>query len=225
MNGAFFLLIDWLNLENLDELLSYVRDREIKANGTFSEADIRCMTFYATHYSDRQVLNFQINPVNPVNHVICILHTEIISRLLFCQFVKSSLLLTSAGMNINVDVPLAITDSFDFIDTHFHLDMLIQRLHKPTQNLLTFRTIQDKISPATKNNLLFGIANYVYPYHWQFWKNQVDENKKVKVTFGIHPHVAARGTSNRQQQQLSQYIHNNNQCIAVGETGLNFTTE
>ena len=230
MNGAFFRLIDWLNLENLGELLSYIRDREIKANGTFSEADIRCMTFHATHYSDRQVLNFQINPVK---HVICILHTEIISRLLLrckterrlSQFVRSSLLLTLAGININVDVPLAITDSFDFIDKHFYLDMLIQRLHKPIQNLLTFRTIQDKISRATKNNLLFGIAHYVYPYHWQFWKNQVDENKKVKVTFGIHPHVAARGISNRQQQQLSQYIHNNNQCIAVGETGLNFTTE
>jgi len=84
MNGAFYLLIDWLNLENLEDLLNYVRDREIQARGTFSKADIRCMTLLRSR-TERKT---------------------------------SSRLLTSAG--IIVDVSLAITDSFHFIDTHFH---------------------------------------------------------------------------------------------------------
>lgn len=227
MNGAFYLLIHWLNLENLDDLLTYVRERKIQARGTFSEADIRCMTFYTKHYSDQQVQRFQINPVN---HVICIMHTEIISRLLIRiktdrrlqHFTKSHRQLTSSGMNINAEIPLTITESFEFIDTHFHLDSLAQKLHRPTSSPFTFQSIQDLIAPNCKNQLLYGIANYVYPYHWQSWQEQVD-NDKIRTTFGIHPHIAARGTTKRQQQQLEKYIKTE-KCIAIGETGLDYTT-
>ncbi|CAC5401381.1 tatD [Mytilus coruscus] len=139
-------------------------------------------------------------------------------------FKDSSCLLTSSGMNVQVDVPATITTSFEFIDSHFHLDLILQKIQTPTGDYHSFDDLQQLVvSNFTKNELLFGIANYVFPHHWRQWEKQVDNSPKIKVTFGVHPHIAARGISHRQKQELAKYILSD-QCVAVGETGLDYTT-
>ena len=79
MNGAFYLLLDWLRLESLHDLYQYLHSREIKAHGTFTSNEKRCMEFYAMNYSIHPQSQFSINPPS---HLITVFHCEIITRLL-----------------------------------------------------------------------------------------------------------------------------------------------
>jgi hypothetical protein len=71
---------------------------------------------------------------------------------------------------------LEFPELFEFIDTHFHLDVLIRRL-KTICKELNFDEVEGMLGPFHQHYLLFGIANYVYPSSWQCWREQVKGNK------------------------------------------------
>ncbi|XP_063404749.1 3'-5' ssDNA/RNA exonuclease TatD-like [Mytilus trossulus] len=86
--------------------------------------------------------------------------------------------------------------------------------------------MSSRISPAEHNNTFYyGVANYVFTEHWDSWSVQVGAAKSVYVSFGIYPHIAARGVSHKQLEDLDHLL-GNYKCVyvAVGEIGLDFTT-
>ena len=43
-----------------------------------------------------------------------------------------------------------------------------------------------------KIHLPFVIANYVYPTKWDFIGDRMREDPRIKLTFGIHPHMITK---------------------------------
>lgn len=185
------------------------------------------MRFYSRFYSNTPT---EIFTINPPNHVICVLHFEIITRLLqrcrtptrLQQFVDSKNRLTTVGPEIRLVTPIQHQTYYNFIDAHFHLDKLIARVRSSTTNL-DFDDIEKMITPFHEHHLLFGIANYVFPYNWHLWKEQTNLNDRIKTTFGIHPHLATFGIPNYQWRSLNEYLHSP-QRVAIGETGIDYTS-
>jgi TatD DNase family protein len=118
---------------------------------------------------------------------------------------------------------LEFPELFEFIDTHFHLDVLIRRL-KTICKELNCDEVEGMLGPFHQHYLLFGIANYVYPSSWQCWREQVNGNSRIRLTFGIHPHMTVSGVSSRMWRDLHQLIQEPI-CVAVGETGLDCTSD
>jgi hypothetical protein len=105
MNGASYLLLDWLKLESLHDLYQYLHSWELRVHGTFTPNEKRCMGFYAMFYCTYPQSRFSINLPN---HVITASHCAIITRLLLrcqtrdrlIQFTKTCRRLTSRGSEI-----------------------------------------------------------------------------------------------------------------------------
>jgi hypothetical protein len=85
------------------------------------------------------------------------------------------------------------------------LDALIHKL-KTSSKELNFDEVEGMLGPFHRHYLLFGIANYVYPSSWQFWREQVNGNSRIRLTFGIHPHMTVSGVSSRMWRDLHQLI-------------------
>ena len=230
INGSLYLLLTWLELETLEDLLHYVKNRKLTegVQGSFTPQEIRCMRYYAINYSSNPYPNYR---VDKPNHVICLIHFEIITRLLnrvrtesrLETFKQSTKCLTSEGLNISVDIPPEITQ-FEFIDTHFHLDLIVQRLSRPTLDAINFKQLETDIIHFNPNNICkFAIANYVFPHNWDLWTDQLNKHPSVRTTFGVHPHIASKGVSERQKRKLKQLV-STRECVGVGETGLDYTT-
>jgi Tat protein secretion system quality control protein TatD with DNase activity len=112
-------------------------------------------------------------------------------------------------------MPLSDLELPEFIDTHFHLDVLIRKL-KTMCKELNFDEVEGMLGPFHQHHLLFGIANYVYPSLWQCWREQVNTHSRIRLTFGIHSHMTLSSRMWRDLHQLMQEPI----CVAVGETGL-----
>ena len=40
-----------------------------------------------------------------------------------------------------------------------------------------------------KYQLLYDVANYVFPKYWTMWRRKVQDDRQLRVTFGVHPHL------------------------------------
>lgn len=103
------------------------------------------------------------------------------------------------------------------VDSHFHLDQMFARG-------IISECLEVFSSPAKVGQfqLLYAVANYVFPKHWSLWESQVSKNKQVRVTFEIHPHLASR-TSLDMLSELRKLVALP-ECIAVGLIGIDMTT-
>jgi Tat protein secretion system quality control protein TatD with DNase activity len=115
---------------------------------------------------------------------------------------------------------LELPELFEFIDTHFHLDVLIRKL-KTMCKELNFDEVEGMLGPFHQHHLLFGIANYAYPSLWQCWREQVNTHSRIRLTFGIHSHMTVSSRMWRDLHQLMQEPI----CVAVGETGFGYTSK
>lgn len=223
INGCLHLLCSWFECDGLEGLLQYVIGRRlfVGIRSTFSEQETQLLTFYATNYSPEDNYNLC---VNPPNHVVCLTNWEIMATLLRRlgpayqeTFLNHRECLTYEGNAIAgpVDKPY---EPFLFVDSHFHLDLILQRMRY--RNFLHLESI---VSPHSDPGFYYGVANYVFPNQWNKWAAQVGAASRVYVSFGIHPHVAAAGVSSAQMGDL-QVLTCNYRCVALGETGFDFTT-
>ena len=151
------------------------------------------MMFYVENYSPRLVpyLTFK-----PPNHVACFTNWELMASLLrrvspSCQeqFPHHQQYLTYEGSSVTA--PISVPEEpFFFVDSHFHLDLILQRLR-----LGTFCHLSETIAPSDNHGFYYGVANYVFPKHWKNWLRQLGFCRTVYASFGIHPHVAAKGVT------------------------------
>ena len=109
-------------------------------------------------------------------------------------------------------------EPFRFVDSHFHLDLVLQRLR-----MRNFLHLNSVIAPSEEHGFYFGVANYVSPKHWSSWALLVDAARTVYVTFGKHPHIASFGVSEGQLRELDSLLESL-RCVAAGEIGLDYTT-
>ncbi|CAC5412863.1 tatD [Mytilus coruscus] len=109
----------------------------------------------------------------------------------------------SSKINIQMLVQCALTLQLDML---WILDTCLQ---------LIFQYFQQ---------LLIWIANYVFPNNWKCWPDQSNQHPSVRVTFGIHPHIAGNGISGRLKSLLKKLIRNP-ECVGIRETGLDYTTK
>ena len=100
-----------------------------------------------------------------------------------------------------------------------HLDKLSNRKDMPLLDLETMKT-------DMKIYLPFVIAHYVYSIKWDFIGDRVWEDPRIKLTFGIHPHMIAKAPFSAaidQSRHLEEMLGRYPEAIEIGEVGLDFT--
>lgn len=224
VNGALHSLKEWLNCPDLEGLLQFVIDRKLYTDvrSGFSEQEHQLVLFYVQNYSPD---GLAVVTTNPPNHPGSLTNWELTAALLMqiteeqrTAFIDQMTYLTYEGSCITSPVPVP-SDPFVFIDSHFHLDLILKRLH-----FSSFLGMSSKLAPEDSNNCFYyGVANYVFPKHWDSWVNQVGAAKNVFVSFGIHPHEAANGVTPKQISDVD-HLAGNMKCVAIGEIGLDYTS-
>ncbi|CAG2204196.1 unnamed protein product [Mytilus edulis] len=152
VSGSLHLVKSWFGLTDLEGLLQYVLDRQLHETVTsgFSDQEQQLLVFYAQNYSPDRLSHIS---ANPPNHVISLTNWEIMTSLLrrVGPAQQQSLLscdkfVTYEGAWIVDTVPVLL-EPFVFVDSHFHLDLILKRLH-----FNTFLHMSSQISPAEHNN-------------------------------------------------------------------------
>ena len=187
----------------------------------YSSQEEQLLLFYANNYSPESVAYIS---VNPPNHVVAITNWEIMGALLRRlgtgyqkAFLEYRAYLTYEGKDVTEPLP-EFEETFFFVDSHFHLDLVLQRLR-----FRDFHHFQSKIAPTEGHGFYYGIANYVFPQHWNKWAVQVGAASNIYVSFGVHPHIAANGVSEGMLCDL-EFLSSNYKCVAIGEIGLDTTS-
>ncbi|XP_052692801.1 uncharacterized protein LOC128171088 [Crassostrea angulata] len=210
VNGSLHLLGKWVGVDTLEQLLNFVVAHQLYPPvGHFTDTEIRLMSFYARHYSNHVPSQFQ---TSPPNHVICITHWQVLCTVLRQLSPEKHNLFRTSRQSCGGLNNFAVV-----VDSHFHLDQMFARgIISECSEVFS--------SPASLGQfqLLYAVANYVFPKHWSLWESQVSKNKQVRVTFGIHPHLSSR-TSLDMLSELRRLVALP-ECIAVGEIGIDMTT-
>ena len=152
--------------------------------------------------------------VSPPNHLVCILHWKIVVNLLHwirdqtaydvCQF-KSFF-----GPFLSPVFNLLPGPEIKFVDSHCHLDKIIQTIGVDRLSILEFN-----LSP-----LQFCVSNFVFPTRWKlikYFKNL----RFIHSTIGVHPHAVIPGEEQRQVTEVAHHLKGGD-FIGVGEVGLDF---
>ncbi|CAC5376683.1 tatD [Mytilus coruscus] len=224
VTGCLHRVKSWFDCYDLDSLLQFVIDRRLNesVNSGFNDQEQQLLVYFAQNYSPNRLSHIT---ANPPNHVISLTNWEIMASLLRRVGPTQQQSLMAPGGYVTYEGSLILdpvpspSEPFLFVDSHFHLDLVLKRLH-----FKTFLHMSSEMSPAENNNsFYYGIANYVFPNHWNDWAVQVGVAHSVYVSFGIHPHIAAKGVTTNQLEDL-EYLLGSYKCVAVGEIGLDFTT-
>jgi Tat protein secretion system quality control protein TatD with DNase activity len=190
----------------------------------FIEDDIHCMRIFEWCAATVPTHRFSIHPPNSVAslchwRILAILISKLPSRCRaeVCEFNTST---TYTGTLVNtVDSPLFIRqDILKFIDSHFHLDKLCVK----GSDMANFNLLEAKLG-KTGYLLTNGIANCVFPDHWEAMEHLLDQEQgRIRYTFGVHPHLVR---SIRWNWSDLERLIQHPQCIAVGEVGFDDTTQ
>ena len=224
VNGVFHLMKTWFGCTDLEDLLQYVLGRMMHdgVRSSFNEQEHQLVLFYVQVYSPDGLSQIT---VNPPNHVISLTNWELMTTMLRRVGPQQQQSLVSCYSQLTYEghpmtAPVSSpAEPFLFVDAHFHLDLVQKRLH-----FNSFLHMESKMSPANNNNsFYYGIANYVFPHHWNHGDVQVGPARSVYVSFGIHPHVAAQGVTSKQLEDLD-FLLGNHKCVTVGEIGLDYAS-
>lgn len=224
INGSLHQLRKWFDCRDLEDLLQYVIGRTlyVDVKSGFSEQEHQLLLSYVESYSPDGLSHIT---ANPPNHPVSLTNWEIMATLLRRlgpnqqkSLAEHEEYLTYEGNPITEPV-ISPSEPFIFVDSHFHLDLVLKRLH-----FRNFMHMSSELAPPDNNNsFYYGIANYVFTNNWDSWAVQVGAAKQVYVSFGIHPHEAAKGVTKKQLADL-EYLAGNERCVAIGEIGLDYTT-
>lgn len=225
MLDSFHQLRMWLECETLDDLVTYILDRELYTfvRSSFISQDLQLLTFFAESYCPTTK---PIYTCNPPNHLVSIFNWELVAVLLSRVgtqkqqiFLEHCQQMTYEGANIvNPEPALQSEEPLMFIDSHFHLDQILRRMR-----LRNFSHLQSVVAPSCAQGFYYGIANGVFPSCCNNWQGDIGYARGVYVSFGIHPHIAAKGITKRQFAHIDS-LTDIPLCVAVGEIGLDFTT-
>ena len=221
MNGIFLFIVQELGLGTLQDLLTLVASMESPPTSlSFSEEEC----FFLREYDRRAglepwgIMDYSTFP--PVR-IIQLTHFSYMANFILPNLTEAARIAFKSVMrytNLEGSSPSSGHPllNMGIIDSHFHMDSLPAELLTPQQVLLN--------SMTSKFNLLFGIANYVYPSRWSVIRNQMRMNPQLKFTLGIHPHLITMDNYESQFQKLERKLEEFPEALGIGEIGLDHTT-
>ena len=120
--------------------------------------------------------------------------------------------------NIDGSIPPSGHPLFKYytIDSHFHLDKLIDQLGN------TFRELETLSKPTV--TLLYAIANFGYPSKWKLIPHLLGMDPRISFTLGVHPHLLYSNNEEFHFPSLVRELEKNPAALTVGEVELDFTT-
>lgn len=226
VNGVLHVICYHLGVDTLNALLQHVLREHLYPeyeSSSFLSSEVEILKLFEEE-NDLPVSEVYI--VSPPNSIASLLHWRTL-MIIMNVFVPSTLCVLAtqdkmfhfSGIRISdIDslgmVEEVVKDIKTFADSHFHLDLLLKR---------TGHSSFDKLEASFGNagyNLQFGVANYVYPAHWDKVKDQVGSETRIGVTFGLHPHLVR--TSLNQVDRLKDLL-TMECCVGFGEVGLDYT--
>ena len=155
----------------------------------------------------------------PPNSIASMLHWEILINLMriLTQGVREEII-SFQDEGIPTDNTVKAPTSFEFIDTHGHLDMLLTRTRQDAlKDLENTTEIQE-----SEVKLLGIVSNFVYPHHWKSYK-AISKDERVKISFGIHPRMFVYHSQIKNYLQELETLLVLPNVVGIGEVGLGLT--
>ena len=222
MNGLFLFMSRELGLNSSTDLLTLAAAQHLPKTLKISEEEY----FYFREFDLRaglEPLSIGGYMTLPPTRLCIIGHPAVMTALLAkftvqsrSAFVRYAEYLQFDGSSPSLGFPQM---KMGIIDSHCHLDKLSNR---KDMTLLDLETMETDI----KIHLPFVIANYVYPTKWDFIGDRVREDPRIKLTFGIHPHMIVKAPFSAaidQSRRLEEMLGRHPEAVGIGEVGLDFT--
>ena len=227
MNGVFLFLQECLHLPSPLALVEYVVSNGLLPATTqnpFSTAapeDILLMRFYEEFNYLPSSAGFSLEPPIPL---IALSHWRILSNLLSRVSSEARVAFRNLHQYRSLDGRYLMVPDMEssntmpmvFVDSHFHLDKMLE------DGQDTLQEFENSLENRDSGLILqFGIANCVYPTMWQRAIRYMGQDQRVRFTFGIHPHCArtTRATASHLESKLQL-----DGCVGLGEIGLDHTS-
>lgn len=218
VNGFFLLISRSLGLPSINSLIEYVVAEQLFTPlPGFSEEE----GFFVREYDRLAGLAINQNlSSNPPNRISQLLHFRVLANLLQKVNPEDRTRLRTTLNYVNPDGSSPQLDhpilSYSVIDSHFHLEMLVDRSRK------SFRELE--VSHSTVN-LVHAIANFVYPSKWSKIPGLMATDSRLRLSLGVHPHLIQLNNVEIMFNRLQNELRKHPSAVAVGEVGLDFTTQ
>lgn len=128
-----------------------------------------------------------------------------------------------ASLPVSLAAASSVSGDLEFVDSHFHLDLLLRDVRLPS-----FQAAERRfMSSGTRETMVRGVANYVFPLFFSKIDSQMGENPRLVYTIGVHP-KAVWGFEKAALAKLLVTLAGHlcrAQCVALGEVGLDFTKQ
>ncbi|MES9884743.1 MAG: TatD family hydrolase [Sedimenticola sp.] len=210
---TFFLDIQvYLDLTSLADLLPYLLQHQlyqplyVSSQPPFTADEITLLHKGSTFLNLPDVTCFT---VSPPNHLLSILHWRNIMILV-------SHLPVHAQTSLRHCQPPTPPTFPSYVDSHFHLDILLKKTSTHSYNQLEQRVSQGG------TQISHAISNYVFPSSWPLIDAQVADDSSVYCTIGVHPHLVGSDWEARLAQM--KQILGCRSFVGIGEVGLDFTS-
>ncbi|XP_062605129.1 putative deoxyribonuclease TATDN2 [Saccostrea cucullata] len=225
MNGLLHRICYHIGLGSLDNLLCFVVEKHLyvetinPAASDFTDGEVELLNLYE---DANGLARSQCFSIHPPTSVASLVHWRIICNLLQLllpagqrDVIATMQELTFSGNLLAPVLSLSRPDLLQqhFGDSHFHLDILLSRTR-----LRDFSALEDEFGDPDFR-LSVAIANYVFPEHWERFRQQA-RDPRIYLTFGLHPHTVKSDYS----MELLRELLKEPGCVGLGEVGLDFTT-
>ena len=196
--GALHFLAHILKCDSLEQLFVLIHEEalytteSVSASDWFSEAEQQQMKSVEFILAKKTPLRPMWYRCSPPNRVLALIHWEVLAQILtlLSPAHREAFRMWHQPMNLSgtlfaEPLPEATEEpsAIEFVDSHMHLDLLLQRTIAASLDQLAQRFHRDDWS-VTKM-----VANYVFRDHWDHIKSHHDGDTqgRVALTVGIHP--------------------------------------
>ena len=221
MFGVLLFFTNTFGVDSVPQLLGYVVVNELfppqQATLSYSHTQFFLGLCHSFNLGDIPS-SFSISPPN---HVVCILHWTILSRLVSILKSEPVWKLWDEFKSLCVPIPFpsnAVPFNETCVDSHCHLDKILS-----SYNFRSVSAIRHHFSAgACGFDLQFVVCNFVFPNLWWTKDYLLGVSSLVYGTIGVHPHFVDPDDVEGQLQSVADFLDGGN-FIGVGEVGLDFT--
>ena len=219
MFGILVFFSNYFNLQSVSDLLVFVKGKHIfpesQPDSKFNFPQIHLMHKLCEYFELGIPKSFCLSPPN---HVVCILHWQILARLIKLMDSDDD---WNLFKKLSLPIPLPCnqrcTSYETYVDSHCHLDKIFKgysfRSVLALRNYLSFE--------VPEVDLEFVVSNFVFPYLWDTIPH-LARSSLIYGTIGVHPHHVDPLNVDYQVSKVADFLQGG-EFVGVGEVGLDFT--